>query len=304
MWLIAFLILVTIILLPMDTIFDQGRGGSFEGARYDYQLTSHIDNFKALGSHLVEFQGLGTDSYGQDLLGHIIAMFGRSLKIIVPALILSFLFGIAKGVIDYRLRQSKGKLFGQYTTWGLLSVPDLALIIGIQLGILILISNGWLFHIDLFGHDTIDNVLMNILFLSIYPTAYIANATFHALQAEQGMDYIRTAKSKGTPPFAILYKHMLKNGMARIFSHTNTMVLYILSNLFIIEIFTEYRGAAHYFYNALGSPSQFYVDGLFSANTIEVIGYTFFFTVLILAANIITAAARSLMVPAKGGDAG
>ncbi|WP_422122495.1 ABC transporter permease subunit [Planococcus sp. X10-3] len=286
----------------MDTIFETGRGGSFEGAQYDYQFANHVDNFKMLGTHIVEFQGLGPDQYGRDLLGHIMEMFGRSLKIIIPALILSFILGIAKGVIDYRVRRSKGKTFGQFTTWGILSVPDLALIIGIQLAILTMISNGWLFRIDLFGHDTIDNVLMNILFLSIYPTAYIANTTFQALQTEQGMDYIRTAKSKGTPQFVILYKHMLKNGMARIFSHTNTMVLYILSNLFIIEIFTEYRGAAFYFYNSLGNPSQFYVDGLFSARTIEVIGYIFFFTVLILAANLVTAAARSVMVPAKGGD--
>lgn len=296
------MLLVAVVLLPMDTVFETGRGGSFEGAQYDYQFANHVENFKLLSTHLLEFQGLGPDQYGRDLLVHIIEMFGRSLKIIVPAVLLSFIIGIAKGVIDYRLRRGKGKFFGQFSTLGILSVPDLALIIGIQLALLTLISKGWLFRIDLFGNDSIDNVLMNILFLSIYPTAYIANATLQALQTEQGMDYIRTAKSKGTPQFVILYKHMLKNGMARIFSHANTMVLYILSNLFIIEIFTDYRGAAYYFYTSLGNPSQFYVDGLFSARTIEVIGYLFFFTVLILTANLVTAAARSLMVPVKGGD--
>lgn len=303
-WAAAFFLILVLLLMPNDTSFEAGAGGSFVGAEYEYSLESHKDNFVLFFDYLATQGGLGEDRYGQPLLPIVLEMFGRSLKIIVPALILSFFIGIAKGIFDYRYRRSKTNVLGRPATWGVLSVPDLALIIGIQITLLTLTSKGWLFHIDLFGHDSIDNVITNVVFLSIYPAAYIANVTFQSLQKEQGLDYIRTAKSKGTPAFVILYKHMLRNGMARIFAHANTMILYILSNLFIIEVFTEYRGAAYYFYESLGSPSQFYVDQLMTGRVVETIAYAFFFTLLILVASIVANLAKAVAVPVKGGIPG
>lgn len=293
-WMLAFGILLLIILLPMDTVFTEGRGGSFGGAVYDYQFMNHWANIKFFFSYIIEQRGLGLDQFGNPVSDQITSVFGRSLKIFVPAILIGFFLGIAKGVMDYRFRKGKGRILGQYTTAGVMAIPDIAMIILIQMAILYLQAQG-LVDIDLFGHDTIDNVLMNILYLSIYPVMFISAITFKALEDEQGMDYVRTARSKGTPSMKVLYVHMLKNGMLKIFAHSNTMILYTLSNLFIVEVFTEYRGAAFYMYTTLGSATSFNVGGLLSADVISQIGYVFLFTVFILLANIVSGMARSIV---------
>jgi len=291
---LAFGILLLIILLPMDTVFTEGRGGSFGGAVYDYQFMNHWANIKFFLSYIIEHQGLGLDRLGNPVSEQITTVFGRSLKIFVPAIIIGFFLGIAKGVLDYRFRKGTGKFFGQYATAGILAIPDIAVIILIQIAVLYLQAKG-LVDINLFGHDQIDNVLMNILYLSIYPVMFISTITFNALQAEQGEDYVRTARSKGISEMKVLYTHMLKNGMLKVFAYSNTIVLYTLSNLFIVEVFTEYRGAAFYMYETLGSATTFYVGALLSADVIAQIGYVFLFTVFILLANVVSGIARSLV---------
>lgn len=300
-WLGAFGILLLILLLPKDVAYEEGRGGMFISGSYNYTIESHIANIKMLGVHLIEQRGLGTDIGGRSIFLQIVELFSRSMKIVIPAIVIGALIGVAKGIIDFRLKNTKLKVFGQTTSIGLLSIPDLAFIVLIQLGILTFISKGWLFHIDLYGHDKIDNIIMNVLYLSIYPTVYIANVTFQTLQEEEGMDYIRTARSKGIPQMSVIYIHMLKNAMIRILAHMQTMLLFILSNLFIIEVFTQYRGAAYYMANTLGSATEFYVGGLFSSDVIRLIGFVGLFTMLILFANIISEIAKSKLAVQKGG---
>ncbi|SEJ74461.1 Binding-protein-dependent transport system inner membrane component [Bhargavaea ginsengi] len=295
-WLFSFVILVLLLLIPMDTVFEEGRGGSFMGATYDYQIQNHVANIQSFFTYIYETGGLGTDEAGRPIMDQVTSVFLRSMLIFMPAILIGFFVGIAKGIFDFNVRKTQAKFIGQPATIGFLSVPDIAIIIFIQLMVLLLQSYG-LVEIDLFGHDKIDNVLMNILYLSIYPVMFIANITFKTLETEQGLDYIRTARSKGTGELKILYRHMLKNGLPKILAYSNTMVLYTLSNLFIVEVFTEYRGAAFYMYHTLGSSTNFYVGALVSPNIISQIGYIFMFTLVILAFNIVSGVARSAISP-------
>lgn len=297
-WLFSFLILLLLLLIPMDTVFEEGRGGAFLGAIYDYQLENHVTNIKTFFTYIYETRGLGVDEAGNPIMDQIISVFLRSMLIFTPAILIGFFMGIAKGITDFNLRGTKAKLFGQPTTIGFLTVPDIVIIISIQLMVLLMQSYG-LVDIDLFGHDKIDNVLMNILYLSIYPIMFIANITFKTLETEQGRDYIRTARSKGTGELKIMYRHMLKNGLPKILAYSNTMVLYTLSNLFIIEVFTEYRGAAFYMYYTLGSATTFYVGALITPNIISQIGYILLFTLVILVFHIVSGVARSAISPVE-----
>ncbi|KZE37090.1 hypothetical protein AV656_10925 [Bhargavaea cecembensis] len=299
-WLFSIGILVLLLLIPMDTEFEEGRGGSFMGATYDYQVQHHVANIQSFFPYIYETRGLGTDEAGHPIMDQVTSVFVRSMLIFMPAILIGFFVGIAKGIFDFRARKTKARLIGQPATISFLSVPDIAIIVFIQLSVLLLQSYG-LVDIDLFGHDQIDNVLMNILYLSIYPVMFIANITFKTLEAEQGLDYIRTARSKGTGELKILYRHMLKNGLPKILAYSNTMVLYTLSNLFIVEVFTDYKGAAYYMYTTLGSPTTFYVGALVSPNIISQIGYIFMFTIVILAFNIISGVARSAISPLGDG---
>lgn len=303
LWLLTYSLLLAIFLIPTDVeFFHGGVVGQYVGANSGYTVEKHVDQVKSFFAYIKENDGLGNTPYGSSIFGDIAEKFRRSLKIIVPAMLISFIIGIAKGIFDYRTRNSFARLPGQGTTWLGLSVPDLFFVVLAQVALSAFIANGWIFKIDLYGHEKIDNIILCILFLTIYPTAYVANVTFQVFRDEEGEDYIRTAKSKGIGDFPIYFKHMLKNGIRKILSHSNTVVLYVLSNLFIIEMIMEYRGAAFYFRQSLGNPSKFMVGmDVIGTDVIYAAGYAFIFTFIVLIANIITELAKHAVTPFKGG---
>lgn len=296
-WGLAFGLLLVFLLLPRTMEIQSGEVGDFVSADYVYSVSAHWDNIQLFFTQLTSDEGLGLDRYNRPLLGHAWEMMQRSLWLIVPALFLSFIIGIAKGVFDYQTRNDKRRAVGLQSTWLGLSIPDLFYIVLLQMGFMYLNIKGIITGLDLYGYGSVEIVIVNIFYLSIFPSVYIANVTYTTLTEEQGQDYIRTAKAKGTAMFKILYLHMLKNGLAKIFLHTNTMILYVLSNLFVVEFLTQYRGAAYYFKEHVSAAQRIVSNDSLVLDVGAIVAFAFFFTVLILLANIVSQVSRSLLLP-------
>ncbi|WP_227396481.1 ABC transporter permease subunit [Jeotgalibacillus aurantiacus] len=303
-WVFAFGLLFILLLLPREMEMETGASGEFVAAHYTYSADAHVENVKSFFIQLINGEGLGTDRYDRPLLGHAWEMIQRSLWLIIPAFFVSILLGIAKGVFDFQTRHGKRRGAGLQTTWLGLSLPDLFFIIMIQMTMMYLNVNGIVTGLKLYTHETIEAVVMNVIYLSIFPMFYLANITYAALSGEQGADYIRTARAKGVPAFKLLYIHMLRNGLAKIFVHTNTVVLYLLSNLFVIEYLTQYRGAAYYFKEYVAA-SQRIVDGQsLMVDVGAIVAFTLFFTLMILFAGLISQVARTFLLPHERGSNG
>lgn len=297
LWLLTIILFLTLLFLPRTADYVKGPGGMFKSASYDYSVDAHIDQFKYFFQYIKENKGLGTVYNGISLQENIWRTFKKSMLITIPALLLGFFLGIVKGIFDYRVRNRMGKLFGVTTTRFFLSVPDLFLIIALQLLIMEGYEAGLLPHIVVYGSDQLSVVILDIIFLAIYPIFYIANITFFSIRDEQGMDYIRTAFSKGTSSLKVLYRHVLKNSFIKILSHTNTITLYTLSNLFIVEYLTNYRGAAYSFFKAVAAPNAFVIGQGFDIQLFPAAGYIILFTAVIFIAKVLTEIAKGLASP-------
>ncbi|WP_166786745.1 ABC transporter permease subunit [Jeotgalibacillus salarius] len=300
-WLAAFSILMLLLLLPREMEIESGPSGEFVAAHYEYSISAHAESIQQFLTPLLSGEGLGTDRYDRPFFDHAWEMMQRSLWLVVPAFFISIFFGIAKGVFDFQTRNRKRRIAGLHTTWLGLSVPDLVFIIVIQMILMYLNIKGIVTGLSLYGAGSPEAVVMNVIYLSIFPMFYLANVTFSALSDENGAEYIRTARAKGIPSFKLLYVHMLKNGLAKIFVHTNTVVLYLLSNLFVIEYLTQYRGAAYYFKEYITASSKIYDGQSLMLQTGAIASFTFFFTVLILLAGLISQVARGFLLPHERG---
>ncbi|MDZ5713184.1 ABC transporter permease subunit [Jeotgalibacillus haloalkalitolerans] len=303
-WVLAFTLLMLFILIPREMEIEYGPSGEFITGHYHYSISLHGDNIKQFFEPLFNGEGLGYDRYDQPLLTHAWDMMQRSLLLVIPAFFLSIFLGVAKGVFDFQTRHGKRKVIGLQTTWLGLSVPDLFYIIMIQMGLMYLNVKGIITGLSLYGAGSPEAVIMNIIYLSIFPLFYIANVTFSALSDQHGAEYIKTARAKGVSPFKLLYIHMLRNGLAKLFIHTNIIVLYLLSNLFVIEFLTQYRGAAYYFKEYVSVVNHIVDAQSLSVNTAAIAAYTFFFTVIILIAGVISQIARGLLLPHERGEKG
>lgn len=297
LWAIILVIFLGLLLMPRTAHFTTGKGGELVSAGYGYSFKEHVNQFKDFFGYIKEHKGLGEVMVGYSLSDNIWRTFKKSIIIIVPALLLGFFGGVAKGIFDYRIRDHRGKLFGVSTTRFFLSIPDLFLIITIQLLLMEGYEIGILPHIQVFESGNPSVVILNIIFLAIYPLFYIANITFFSIRDEQGMDYIRTALSKGTSSFKILYKHVLKNCYVKILTHTNTVTLYTLSNLFIVEYLTNYRGAAFFFYQTMTSPEFFSVGQAIQISVYPAAGYIILFTAIIFISNTLSQIGKGMASP-------
>ncbi|MEK5174542.1 ABC transporter permease subunit [Heyndrickxia sp. FSL W8-0496] len=294
---ITLLILFAIILLPKEANIERTKDGEFKKAEYIYSFDKHFEEMKGFIKYIATTPNLGMYSYDVTNAELIIQKMKKSLCVIIPALLIAFFGGIAKGIFDYWTKDKKRRLIGKGSTWLFLSVPDLFVIISIQLTIMALHEWGLTPHISVYGYDSIDIYIICSIFLLIYPLFYVANVTYLSIQDEEGNDYIRTAKAKGLHSFKILYTHVLKNSIPNILSQTNTITLYVLSNLLIIEKLTDFRGTAYYFYESIGR-ENFYLSGQEAFSyPVSSVGFVFCFTIIIFIANTISNICKTLVTP-------
>jgi oligopeptide transport system permease protein len=288
-WFITSLFIILIILIPRDVKYEATDAGTFIDAEYVYSFEKHMYSFKELFFYIKENNSLGNFNEYYSIEDILTESLGKSFLIIIPALLLGFIFGLLKGSIDYRLSNSRWNLFGEGSTWFFLSIPDFFIVISLQLGLMFLYDKGLFPYVDVFGSDKPDNFIMAIIYLMIYPLFYMAKVVSTSFDAEERKDYIRTAKSKGLPYRRILYLHVLWNCWSTILTNISTITLYMLSNLFIIEKFMGYKGAGYYFFNAVTPGAMVYIGAardLSQANL--AIAFTLVFTFFILVVHIIS----------------
>ncbi|MFK9092694.1 ABC transporter permease subunit [Bacillus salipaludis] len=298
-WIIALFFIIFIILMPRDVSYETSTGNVFENAEYHYSWTKHKDSFVNFFSFIKENKSLGEYMPGYPNSELLSRTLKKSLSIALPALFLSFIFGVLKGMMDYHL--SKFKLWNipnKGATWLFLSIPDFFVVIGIQLLLMFLYSIGFLPHITLFGSESFENIILCIIFLSIYPLFYTAKITYTSLEDEEGKDYIRTAYSKGVSFKKVVNIHIFRNAIIKILQHLNTISLFVLSNLFIIEKFTAFRGAGYYFMEAVYPGASFAVgQNKDLGNASLAISYTVIFTFIILLVHLISQTYNYFLTP-------
>ncbi|MBM7660083.1 ABC-type dipeptide/oligopeptide/nickel transport system permease subunit [Bacillus mesophilus] len=217
----------------------------------DFFYYTNKFNFSVMSQSIIEYfrSVITTKSFGMSVqytslpVNEVVAeRYENSLKIIIPAFIISVVVGILLGIhhflvrerkIQSRLQRINHLLFG--------TVPDFFLLIAIQYGLILLIRAN-LIELKLFGDDTLFNLLFPIVIISITPTFFISNITYHSLVTESERDYVRTAMSKGSSQFSLL-KHLLWNAWPTILGYTQTLMVIIISSLPIIERLCFFRGA-------------------------------------------------------------
>lgn len=145
--------------------------------------------------------------------------------------------------------------------------PILILVFGIYLEWLPV--SGW-------GYSDGDKILPSITLGAAY-AAYIARLTRGGMLEVLGQDYVRTARAKGLAEHVIIFKHTLKAGLLPVVSFLGPAIAGLLSGSFVIETIFQIPG--------LG---RFYVDAAFNRDYTMIMGTTIFFSVLIVAFNLLS----------------
>src|SRR5699024_3249062 len=123
------------------------------------------------------------------------------------------------------------------------SIPDFFLFIAIQYLIIIAMKSGFP-PFDMYSSDEWYSFLLPCLSLTLFPLFHMVKITVVAMESEVGEEYVRTAVSKGMTENRVLI-HMFWNGWSTMVNQSQTVMLYIVSSLPIIEKLSNYKGAGN-----------------------------------------------------------
>ena len=127
------------------------------------------------------------------------------------------------------------------------------------------------------GEGSFLGLVLPIIALSLYPSAYITRLTRSSMLDSLGQDYIRTARAKGVPENKVLFKHALRNSLAPVISYAGPMIAYIVTGSFVVESIFSVPGIGGYF-----------IDSIKNLDYTMIMGTTVLLSVLMLGMNLIS----------------
>ena len=98
---------------------------------------------------------------------------------------------------------------------------------------------------------TAEGLILPIVTLALYPTAYITRLTRSSMLDVLGQDYIRTAKAKGVSGPKIIFGHALKNSLIPVLTYFGPMLAYIVTGSLVVEKIFAVPGIGRAFVNSI-----------------------------------------------------
>ncbi len=151
------------------------------------------------------------------------------------------------------------------------SVPNFTL--GI---ILVVVLSVTLKLVPTSGWGTPQQLVLPVLTLMVFPTAYIARITRAAMLDVVHRDFIRTARAKGLTERVIVFRHMLRNALIPVLTVAGPIAAHLVAGSFIIETLFVIPGVG-----------RLYVQGVIGRDYGLIMGATLFFALVISVANLI-----------------
>ncbi|MDO3409199.1 ABC transporter permease [Saccharibacillus sp. CPCC 101409] len=241
-------------------------------AQYGLDKPEIVQYVNYLGNILQGDLGISMKKLNQDV-GHIIGQtFGVSLRLGLVAVVVSVIVGVGLGLLAALYHR---KLIDNVTmvlaVLGM-SVPSFVLASLLQY----LLA----FRLDLFHVTGLKGPLDYVLpvaALSAQPIAFIARLTRSSMLEVLHADYVKTAKAKGLKWPAILWKHVIRNGILPIVTYVGPMTANVITGSVVVErIF------------GIGGIGKVYVDSINNRDYTLIMGITLFYGIILMAARFIT----------------
>lgn len=202
-------------------------------AKYGLDQPLIVQYFTYLGDIVFRFDfGPSLKQRGRDVITVISNGLETSAKLGLVAAFLALAAGIVLGAIAALNRNKLIDKIIMVITTAFVSMPSF--IMGTLLLLLFSQILGW-FPANGSADAGIAGLVLPVITLSLYPTAYITRLTRSSMLDVLGQDYIRTARAKGVPNVRIIFGHALKNSLIPVITYFGPMLAYIVTGSLVVE---------------------------------------------------------------------
>ena len=182
---------------------------------------------------------------GRDVADIILEGMKVSLKLGLSAAAIATVTGIVLGAIA-ALRRNKiiDKVIMVVST-AFVSMPSFIM------GTLLLLIFSLRLHLVPANGAMEGGLILPVITLALYPTAYITRLTRSSMLDVLGQDYIRTARAKGVSPVKVIFGHALKNSLIPVITYLGPMLAYIVTGSLVVEQIFAVPGIGRDFVNSI-----------------------------------------------------
>jgi peptide/nickel transport system permease protein len=170
----------------------------------------------------------------------------NSLELALAATLISFLIGIPAGILSAVRVNSVWDHAGKTIALLGLSIP------GFWLGlVMILVFSVWLEWLPTSGQGGWRNLVMPAVALGWYFAASLLRLTRSSMLEVMRSEYIKLARLKGLPAFAVIAVHAFKNAMIPVLTLAGINLVVMLNAAVIIEVIFAWPGIGRLLYEGI-----------------------------------------------------
>ena len=215
---------------------------------------------------------LGTSARTQlPVMEEVLARLPRTIRLAVVSMLIATLLGVPAGLAAAFRRYSIFDLLVSFGTLCGVSMPVYWL--GLMLIVLFAVKLGWL---PAAGADSLTSVILPGVTLAMYSIGLITRMTRASTLDVLCQDYIRTARAKGLPASALVYRHVLRNVLIPVITTVGLQFGALLGGAVLTE-------------SVFGWPGMglLLVDSIFSRDYPMIQGIVLVFSVLVISMNLL-----------------
>lgn len=195
--------------------------------------------------------------------------FPYSARIGVLALVISLVIGIPVGIYAASRHNTPGDYLSLFVTTISYTLPDF--VIAIFLLIVFSVKLGWT---PILFEDW-RSYILPAMALGTGSAAYIARLTRASVLESMRAEHVTTARAKGLAPRAVLFRHVVRNGMIPVITTIGPALAGLITGTIIIERVFNIPGMGHLF-----------IDSINQRDYPVIMGVTLFYAFIITLGNL------------------
>jgi peptide/nickel transport system permease protein len=193
---------------------------------------------------------------GRPVATDLAARLGRTIELIVPAVLLSLAIGVPAGVVAARRRGSwLDPVLSAVTLFGF-SVPVFVigplLVYVFAIALRILPSGGYASPAEDLGRF-LSYLILPAATLSASPAATAMRMTRSSVLEQMSLDYVRTARSKGLDEPRVVSRHVMRNAFIPVLSVLSLQVGLMFAGSVLIELIFNWPGMNTFLLNSVNT---------------------------------------------------
>jgi ABC-type dipeptide/oligopeptide/nickel transport system permease component len=284
-WLVVSLVFLLIHLVPGDPIQQMlGEGApaiDVQAARHAFGLDAPLATQYVRYWNGVLHGNLGLSiRFNQSVTRLVAQRYPYTLELTLASLLVAVLLSIPAGVRSAQRRDRwDDRLLSFVSLFGL-SFPNFAL--GPILILFFAIRLGWL---PVSGTGTLAHLVLPAITMGGSLAAILTRMVRTSMLEELGQDYIRTARAKGLPEAAVVYRHALRNALIPVVTIIGLQFGALLAGAIVTEMIFSWPGIGRLTISAISNRDYYLVQGCILAIGLTYVAVNFFTDLVYSAVN-------------------